>query len=74
VVVRRGGFAPPQHEWPRVYKPLGSLIARAGASTPPRQLFGLPCLFGFQGAGPGSSGQKKKGLASPGPLLKSFFN
>src|SRR5712692_1297851 len=63
VVVRRGGFAPPQHKGhgvtnlctPRNHRfrgdpGLGSLGAPAGASTPPRQLFGLPCLFGFQGA------------------------
>jgi hypothetical protein len=44
----------------------GLASARAGA-RPPR-LFGLPCLFGFQCAGPGFSGQKEKGPGVARPL------
>ena len=57
----------PHSRWPRGYNPLSSLVPEP-ARFPPR-VFGLPCLFGFQSAGPGLSGQKERGLASPGPLL-----
>jgi hypothetical protein len=43
--------------WPRGYGPLGSLVPEP-ARVPPR-VFGLPCLFGFQSAGPDSPGKKK---------------
>jgi len=67
MVVRRGGFAPPQ-PLATGLRPAGLACARAGALATTLVMFGLPCLFGFQCAGPGFSGQKERGLASPGPL------
>jgi len=37
-------------------------------------MFGLPCLFGFQGAGPGFSGQKRKGPGVARPLCRLLVN
>ena len=60
MVVRRGGFAPPQ-PLATGLRPAELACARAGALATTLVMFGLPCLFGFQCAGPGFSGQKKKG-------------
>jgi hypothetical protein len=37
-------------------------------------VFGLPCLFGFQSARPGLSGQKEKGPGVARPLVDSLFS
>lgn len=70
VVVRRGGFAPPQ-PLATGLRPAGLACARAGARSTTPVMFGLPCLFGFQSAGPGSSGQKEKGPGVARPLLSA---
>ena len=73
VMVRRGGFAPPQ-PLATGLRPAGLACARAGALATTLVMFGLPCLFGFQCADPGFSGQKEKGPGVARPLVGSLFN
>jgi len=87
VVVRRGGFAPPQQRTPRNLRfrwgtPANGhgVTARWARWCPSRRAchhagdVGLPCLFGFQCAVPDSPGKKKKGPGVARPLVDSLFN
>ncbi len=67
VVVRRGGFAPPK-PLATGLRPAGLACARAGARSTTLVMCWLAMPIRFSMCGPGFSGQKKRGLASPGPL------
>jgi len=67
VMVRRGGFAPPP-PLAAGLRPAGLACARAGARSTTRVWLAIAYSV-FKVRSRGSPGKKKRGLASPGPLL-----
>jgi hypothetical protein len=71
VMVRRGGFAPPQPLTAGL-RPAGLACARAGARSTTQVWLAMPIRFSR--CGPGFSGQKEKGPGVARPLVDSFVS